>query len=136
MNNNTQHTPGPYYTNSGQIIQESTGKTLALIPYFDNGNEEERANAELFANAPEMAKEIEDLKQTIFGLKTELQAAQNTIAYINQTQPSHIVKLQRDRAELLEAGRLIIKRWQRGDLAEAVRGLAEAISKATEGHPQ
>jgi hypothetical protein len=35
--------------------------------------------------------------------------------------------------DLLEAAELVVARWERGDLAEAVRGLASAIAKAKGG---
>jgi hypothetical protein len=36
---------------------------------------------------------------------------------------------------LLEAAELVVARWDRGDLAEAVRGLDTAIVKAKGGAP-
>jgi hypothetical protein len=36
-------------------------------------------------------------------------------------------------SDLLEAAEKVVARWERGDLAEAVRGLAGAIAKAKEG---
>jgi len=35
--------------------------------------------------------------------------------------------------DLLDAAELVVARWERGDLAEAVRGLDAAIGKAKEG---
>lgn len=50
----TKHTKGEWITNEGQIYPAETGKTLALIPYFDKENEEDNANAKLIAAAPEL----------------------------------------------------------------------------------
>jgi hypothetical protein len=51
---NTKHTQGDWYARDGQIYPTDTGKTLALIPYYDKDNEEHEANARLIANAPEL----------------------------------------------------------------------------------
>ena len=48
----TEHTAGNWYAHDGQIYPIETGKTLALIPYFDENNEEQAANAKLIAAAP------------------------------------------------------------------------------------
>lgn len=37
--------------------------------------------------------------------------------------------------DLLDAAELVVVRWERGDLAEAVRELAAAVAKATGGAP-
>ena len=50
----TKHTQGEWITKEGQIYPQETGKTLALIPYFDKDNEEQQANAKLIAAAPEL----------------------------------------------------------------------------------
>jgi hypothetical protein len=49
---NTKHTQGDWYARDGQIYPTDTGKTLALIPYYDEDNEEHVANARLIASAP------------------------------------------------------------------------------------
>jgi hypothetical protein len=49
---NTKHTQGDWYARDGQIYPTDTGKTLALIPYYDEDNEEHEANARLIAAAP------------------------------------------------------------------------------------
>lgn len=49
---NTKHTQGDWHTKDGQIYSTDTGKTLALIPYYDEDNEEHVANARFIANAP------------------------------------------------------------------------------------
>lgn len=58
----TQHTEGNWHSHDGQIYPEQTGKTLALIPYFDKENEEQQANAKLIAAAPEL---LEALQQAV-----------------------------------------------------------------------
>lgn len=57
----TPYTPGDWYAKDGQIVAQDTGKTLALIPYYDASNEEETANANLMAAAPSLLKAIEQL---------------------------------------------------------------------------
>jgi hypothetical protein len=54
----TQHTPGQWHAKDGQIYPVETGKTLALIPYFDPKNEEQQANASLIAAAPEILEAL------------------------------------------------------------------------------
>ena len=49
-----KHTNGKWMTNEGQIYPEETGKTLALIPYYDKEDKEQEANAQLIAAAPEL----------------------------------------------------------------------------------
>ncbi len=48
------HTPGNWHANEGQIYPTETGKTLALIPYFDKNNKEQKANQQLIAAAPDL----------------------------------------------------------------------------------
>ena len=47
-------TNGEWQAKEGQIYSMETGKTLALIPYYDNENEEQKANAKLIAAAPDL----------------------------------------------------------------------------------
>jgi len=47
-------TQGDWHTRDGQIYPQETGKTLALIPYFNEDNAEEVANAYLIAAAPNL----------------------------------------------------------------------------------
>lgn len=49
-----KHTPGTWYAKDGQVYPTETGKTLAVIPYFDKENEEQKANAKLIAAAPDL----------------------------------------------------------------------------------
>lgn len=49
-----EHTAGNWIAKEGQIYPEETGKTLALIPYFDEDNEEQAANAKLIAASPDL----------------------------------------------------------------------------------
>lgn len=52
-----QHTAGTWHTKDGQIYPQETGRTIALIPYFDN-TEEQQANALLMAAAPELLEAL------------------------------------------------------------------------------
>ncbi len=47
-------TKGEWYAKDGNVISMETGKTLAIIPYYDKDNEEEIANTNVMAAAPEM----------------------------------------------------------------------------------
>ena len=49
-----KHTKGEWMPKEGQIYPVETGKTLALIPYFDEDNKEQEANAKLIAAAPDL----------------------------------------------------------------------------------
>ena len=49
-----KHTKGEWIAKEGQIYPQETGKTLALIPYFDTEDEEQKANAKLIAASPEL----------------------------------------------------------------------------------
>jgi len=57
---NTKHTQGDWYARDGQIYPTDTGKTLALIPYYDKDNEEHVANARLMAAAPFMLMALQE----------------------------------------------------------------------------
>jgi hypothetical protein len=48
------HTKGEWIAKDGQIYPQETGKTLALIPYFELGNEEHEANQKIIAAAPDL----------------------------------------------------------------------------------
>ncbi len=67
----TEHTQGNWITKEGQIYPEQTGKTLALIPYFDEANNEQSANARLIAFSPELLKMVYDLKNCINRLTSD-----------------------------------------------------------------
>jgi hypothetical protein len=67
----TKHTQGFWMANEGQIYPEQTGKTLAFIPYFDENNDEQNANAKLIAAAPELLKMVYDLKNCIKRLTSD-----------------------------------------------------------------
>lgn len=56
----TLHTKGDWYASNGQIVAQDTGKTLAVVPYYDN-NEKQNANANLMAASPILLKAIEQL---------------------------------------------------------------------------
>jgi hypothetical protein len=54
----SNHTKGEWIAKDGQIYPQETGKTLALIPYFELGNEEQEANQKLIAAAPTMLEAL------------------------------------------------------------------------------
>lgn len=56
-------TGGEWYAKEGQIYPLETGKTLALIPYFDPENEEQQANARLIAESKNLFKIVGELIQ-------------------------------------------------------------------------
>ncbi len=62
---NTKHTPGTWQAKDGQIYPTETGKTLALIPYYDKDNREQEANSKLIAAAPELLQMVYNLKKCI-----------------------------------------------------------------------
>lgn len=61
----TLHTKGDWYASNGQIVAQDTGKTLAVIPYYDNTDEEQTANANLMAAAPVMLSILKTLDEYI-----------------------------------------------------------------------
>lgn len=71
----TKFTKGDWFTKDGQIYPESTGETLAVIPYFDEDNEEKAANAKLMASSPKMfdalSKAVEKLAPHFFKMGTK-----------------------------------------------------------------
>lgn len=61
-----------------------TGKTLALIPYYEKGNKEQEANAKLISAAPDMLnalKRVNDLLDQEFQTKDALVPAPICEAY-------------------------------------------------------
>ena len=58
----TLHTTGDWYAKDGQIVAQDTGKTLAVIPYYDS-EDEQIANANLMAAAPELLKALKELME-------------------------------------------------------------------------
>lgn len=62
---NEKHTQGEWMAKEGQVYPCETGKTLALIPYFDNENEEDQANQKLIAAAPEMLESLKIVESTL-----------------------------------------------------------------------
>ena len=54
-----KHTPGNWITKEGQIYSEETGKTIAIIPYFDEDDETQKADAKLIASAPDLLRSLE-----------------------------------------------------------------------------
>jgi len=49
-----EHTQGEWFAKDGQIYPIETGKTLAVIPYYDKDNKEQEANSKLIAASPDM----------------------------------------------------------------------------------
>jgi hypothetical protein len=56
----TLHTYGDWYAKEGQIVAQDTGKTLAIVPYYDNTDEEQTANANLMAASPRLLQAAEN----------------------------------------------------------------------------
>lgn len=59
---NRNYTLGNWHSKDGQIYPQETGKTLAIIPYYDHSKEEDKANARLIAAAPDL---LEGLKEMV-----------------------------------------------------------------------
>ena len=76
-----KHTQGEWIAKDGQIYSLETGKTHALIPYFDKDNEEHQANQKLIENAPKMLQMLNDLLYTL-----EVADLQYTANYIKAKQ--------------------------------------------------
>ncbi len=77
-------TGGEWDAKEGQIYPTETGKTLALIPYYDEDNEEHKANAQLIAAAPDLLaalKEITEmaLQWSVKGLTPTIYKAEQAI---------------------------------------------------------
>jgi len=62
---NSKHTTGEWFAKDGQIYPIETGKTLALIPYFDGENEEQKANQKLIAAAPMLLDALQEAREYI-----------------------------------------------------------------------
>lgn len=74
---NTAHTPGEWHAKDGQIYETEKGTTLALIPYFNSGDDEDKANQNLIAAAPDLLKALVELlkeaRQNSFNLNHNLE---------------------------------------------------------------
>lgn len=64
MKTETKFTKGEWLTKEGQIYCQETGRTLALIPYFDN-EEKQIADAQLIAAAPDMLEALDNFIRAI-----------------------------------------------------------------------
>ena len=62
---NTAHTNGEWHAHDGQIYQTESGRTLALIPYFDSSFEEDKANQNLIAASPDLLKALVDVLEEL-----------------------------------------------------------------------
>jgi hypothetical protein len=60
------HTKEEWIAKDGQIYPQETGKTLALIPYFDEGNEEHEANQKLIAAAPDLLEALMKIRNELW----------------------------------------------------------------------
>ena len=73
----TQHTSGEWHAKDGQIYETEKGRTLALVPYFDSNCEEDKANQNLIAAAPDLLKALVELlkeaRQNSFNLNHNLE---------------------------------------------------------------
>lgn len=54
-------TQGEWYAKEGQIYPLETGKTLATIPYFDENDLEQKANAQLISAALDLLEAYKTL---------------------------------------------------------------------------
>jgi len=61
-----KHTPGTWITKDGQVYPEETGKTIAVIPYYDEENSRQKADAALLAAAPDMLQACETAVAQIY----------------------------------------------------------------------
>jgi hypothetical protein len=64
---NTKHTLSELYAKDGQIVAQETGKTIALIPYFDKDNENHLMAQNLLAAAPDL---LQTLKYIVNEIET------------------------------------------------------------------
>lgn len=62
---NTTHTPGEWHAKDGQIYETEKGRTLALIPYFDSNFDEDKANQNLIAAAPDLLKALVEVLEEL-----------------------------------------------------------------------
>lgn len=62
---NTAHTSGEWHAKDGQIYETEKGRTLALIPYFDSNFEEDKANQNLIAAAPDLLKALVEVLEEL-----------------------------------------------------------------------
>lgn len=83
----TKHTLGTWYAKEGQIYPIETGKTLALIPYFDEGNEEQQANQKLIAAAPKLLEALQEAMNIIDRMDEQYRDA--TDKHSSYTQGEH-----------------------------------------------
>ena len=54
----TEFTKGEWFAKEGNVYQIETGKTLAILPYYDKKSKEQKANANIMAAAPEMLEAL------------------------------------------------------------------------------
>lgn len=68
------HTKGIWMAKDGQIYTEETGKTIALVPYYDKEDEEQTANLKLIAAAPAMLNALKKAVEVIERMSDEYSA--------------------------------------------------------------
>lgn len=73
-------TAGNWYGKDGQIYPEETGKTLALIPYFDANNEEQKANQLLISQAPNLYRDNAQLKELLQWIVNEIETTPDELS--------------------------------------------------------
>ncbi len=67
-----KYTNGNWIAKDGQIYSEVSGKTLAVVPYFDTESEEQNANMKVMAESKNMLEILTQLDVAIFdGLPIE-----------------------------------------------------------------
>jgi len=54
-----------WYAKDGQIIEEGTGKTIAILTYFDKEDEEQQRQQKLLAAAPELLEQCQRMLNLI-----------------------------------------------------------------------
>lgn len=71
----SKSTAGNWLDKDGQIYQEETGKTLAVIPYYDDQNEEHKATAKVLAASRSLLEALEGI----------MEYAENEARYLSET---------------------------------------------------
>ncbi len=57
----SKYSKGTWFAKDGEIYETETGKTIALIPYYDDEDEEQVANAKLIEAIPSLLEACEDV---------------------------------------------------------------------------